>query len=97
IDGKFDQFQRYIPYSAFVQVFQSLVRQLLTEPNERLVTWENHLLAALGPNGQIITDLIPEVEIIIGPQPPVQKLGPTEAQNRFFIILKNFIQVFAQK
>ncbi|MCP4936813.1 MAG: AAA family ATPase, partial [bacterium] len=97
IDGKFDQFQRDVPYSAFVQTFQSLVRQLLTEPDERLAAWKNRLLAALGPNGQIIIDLIPAVEKIIGPQPPVQELGPTEAQNRFFITFKNVIRVFAQK
>ncbi|MCP4423537.1 MAG: AAA family ATPase, partial [Chloroflexi bacterium] len=77
IDGKFDQFQRDVPYSAFVQAFQSLVRQLLSEPDERLAAWKNRLLAALGPNGQIIIDLIPAVEKIIGPQPPVQELGPT--------------------
>ncbi|MCP4996888.1 MAG: AAA family ATPase, partial [Gammaproteobacteria bacterium] len=97
IDGKFDQFQRDVPYSAFVQTFQSLVRQLLTEPDERLTAWKNHLLAALGPNGQIIIDLIPVVEKIIGPQPPVQEMGPTEAQNRFFITLRNVIQVCAQQ
>ncbi|MCP4290263.1 MAG: AAA family ATPase, partial [bacterium] len=97
IDGKFDQFQRDVPYSAFVQAFESLVRQLLSEPDEHLAAWKNRLLAALGANGQIIIDLIPAVEIIIGPQPPVQELGPTEAQNRFFITFKNFIQVFAQQ
>ncbi|MCP4996073.1 MAG: AAA family ATPase, partial [Gammaproteobacteria bacterium] len=97
IDGKFDQFQRDVPYSAFVQSFQRLVRQLLSEPDERLAAWKNRLLAVLGPNGQIIIDLIPEVENIIGPQAPVQELGPTESENRFFITFKNFIQVFAQK
>ncbi len=66
IDGKFDQFQRDVPYSAFVHTFQSLVRQLLTEPDERLTAWKNHLLEAIAPNGQIIIDLIPEVERIVG-------------------------------
>ncbi|MCP5054617.1 MAG: AAA family ATPase, partial [bacterium] len=97
IDGKFDQFQRDVPYSAFVQAFQGLVRQLLSEPDESLAAWKNRLLAALGPNGQIIIDLIPEVEKIIGPQPPVQEMGPTEAQNRFLITFKNFIREFAQE
>ncbi|MCP4400066.1 MAG: AAA family ATPase, partial [bacterium] len=97
VDGKFDQFQRDVPYSAFVQTFQGLVRQLLSEPDERLAEWKNRLLAALGPNGQIIIDLIPEVEKIIGSQPPVQEMGPTERQNRFLITFKNFIQVFAQQ
>ncbi|MCP4298715.1 MAG: AAA family ATPase, partial [Proteobacteria bacterium] len=97
IDGKFDQFQRDIPYSAFVQAFQGIVRQLLSEPDESLAAWKNHLLTELGPNGQIIIDLIPEVENIIGPQSLVQEMGPTETLNRFFITFKNFVRVFAQK
>ncbi|MCP4294402.1 MAG: AAA family ATPase, partial [Proteobacteria bacterium] len=97
IDGKFDQFERDVPYKALVQAFQGLVKQLLSEPEESLSNWKNNLQASLGPNGQIIIDLIPEVEKIIGSQSPVQELGPTEAQNRFFITFKNFINLFAQK
>ncbi|MCP4338181.1 MAG: protein kinase, partial [Desulfobulbaceae bacterium] len=67
IDGKFDQFFWDVPYNAFVEAFQSLVRQLLSEPDERLSAWKERLLEALGRNGQIIIDLIPEVEKIIGP------------------------------
>ncbi|MCP4297024.1 MAG: AAA family ATPase, partial [Proteobacteria bacterium] len=97
IDGKFDQFERDVPYKALVQAFQGLVKQLLSEPEESLSNWKNDLQASLGPNGQIIIDLIPEVEKIIGSQSPVQELGATEAQNRFFITFKNFINLFAQK
>ncbi|MBA3923419.1 MAG: AAA family ATPase, partial [Nostocaceae cyanobacterium] len=97
ISGKFEQFQRNIPYSAVVRAFQSLVRQLLIENETQLFQWREKLLAALGYNGQIIIDVIPEVELIVGPQPPVQQLGPTESQNRFNLVFQNFIHVFCQQ
>ncbi|HAJ63465.1 MAG TPA: serine/threonine-protein kinase PknK, partial [Cyanobacteria bacterium UBA8543] len=71
ISGKFDQFGRNIPYSAIVDALQKLVQQLLGEPKEQVEWWRSRLLTALGSNGQIIIDVIPEVELIIGKQPPV--------------------------
>src|SRR6476469_9435987 len=94
IAGKFDQFQRNIPYAAVVKAFQSLVKQLLTESENQLNTWKQKILAAVGANSQIIVDVIPEVELIIGPQPTVQELGATEAQNRFNLVFLKFIRVF---
>ncbi|MEG4233653.1 ATP-binding sensor histidine kinase [Microcoleus sp. Pol11C3] len=94
IAGKFDQFQRNIPYSAIVKAFQSLVKQLLTESETQLNSWKEKLLAAFGDNGQIIIDVIPDVELIVGKQPPVQELGATEAQNRFKLVFQKFIRVF---
>ena len=72
IKGKFDQLQRDIPYSAISQAFQDLIRQLLSEPEINLQTWKKNILEALGNNGQIIIDVIPELEKIIGQQPPVE-------------------------
>ena len=97
IAGKFDQFQRNIPYSAIVGAFRELVRQFLTESEEKLQLWRDKLLGALGVNGQIIIDVIPEVELIIGKQSDVPKLAPSESQNRFNLVLQNFIHVFCQK
>lgn len=97
ISGKYDQYQRNIPYFAFLKAFEGLIQQLLTESVERRAIWKDKLLAALASNGQIIIDVIPEVELLIGPQPPVAALLPTEAQNRFFNTFLNFIGVFAQK
>ncbi|MEG4324599.1 ATP-binding sensor histidine kinase [Microcoleus sp. herbarium5] len=94
IAGKFDQFQRNIPYAAVVKAFQSLVKQLLTESENQLNTWKEKILAAVGANSQIIIDVIPEVELIIGQQPAVQELGATEAQNRFNLVFQKFIRVF---
>lgn len=96
ITGKFDQLQRDIPYASLVQAFRSLIRELLTEAEETIAIWRKELLAALGFNAQVIIQVIPEVELIIGPQPAVPDLLPMEAQNRFHLTFQNFIQVFTQ-
>ncbi|MDJ1176630.1 AAA family ATPase [Roseofilum capinflatum] len=97
IAGKFDQFQRNIPYSAIVAAFGELVGQLLGESETALQVWREKLLKALGNNGQVIIDVIPEVELIIGKQPSVPALGANEAQNRFNLVFGNFIHVFCDK
>ncbi|NER99045.1 MAG: AAA family ATPase, partial [Symploca sp. SIO1B1] len=97
ISGKFDQFQRNIPYSAVVAAFQNLVQQLLTESNTELQQWQEKLLAALGVNGQVIVDVLPELEQIIGKQSPVQELEATESQNRFNLVFQKLIQTFCTK
>ncbi|NJS11939.1 MAG: AAA family ATPase, partial [Microcoleus sp. CSU_2_2] len=97
ISGKFDQFKRNIPYASLIQAFQSLIQQLLTETRKKLQDWQDRLLAALGDLGQVIIDVIPEIELVIGKQPAVAQLAPTEAQNRFHRLFKKFINVFAQK
>ncbi len=95
--GKFDQFQRNIPYSAVVSAFAGLMRQLLTESSSQLNLWREKLLAAFGSNGQVIIEVIPEVELIIGKQPPVPELSPSESQNRFNLVVQNFIRAFCAK
>jgi PAS domain S-box-containing protein len=97
ISGKFDQLGRNIPYSAITHALQKLVQQLLGEPDEQLQQWRSHLLTALGSNGQIIIDVIPEVELIIGKQPPVPSVDATQAQNRFNRIFGQFVRVFCSK
>jgi predicted ATPase/signal transduction histidine kinase/DNA-binding NarL/FixJ family response regulator len=92
--GKFDQFQRHLPYAAIVDAFAGLVRQLLAESETRLQQWRETLQAALGNNAQIIIDAIPEIEAIIGPQPPAPALGMTESQNRFYLVFQRFIRTF---
>ncbi|HYX13039.1 MAG TPA: AAA family ATPase [Nostoc sp.] len=92
ISGKFDQFGRNIPYSAIVDALRKLMQQLLGEPDEQVQQWRSHLLTALGSNGRLIIDVIPEVEWIIGKQPPVAEVGATEAQNRFNLVFQKFIR-----
>ncbi|MEM7592419.1 MAG: AAA family ATPase [Cyanobacteria bacterium P01_A01_bin.83] len=97
ISGKFEQLQRDIPYSAISQAFQDLIRKLLSESETKLQIWKNRILEALGNNGQIIIDVIPNLEKIIGKQPPVKQLGRTESQKRFNLFFKRFVNVFCSK
>ncbi|KAI9131352.1 ATP-binding sensor histidine kinase [Acaryochloris sp. CCMEE 5410] len=96
VRGKFEQFQRNIPYFAFLQGFREFTKYLLSEPPEIIDSWRMKLLSTLGNNGQIIIDQIPEIELIIGSQPEVPELGTIEAQNRFNQIFQSFIRVFSQ-
>ncbi|AFZ19145.1 hybrid sensor histidine kinase/response regulator [Allocoleopsis franciscana] len=96
ISGKFDQFKRNIPYVSLIQAFQELMGQLLTESSDQISVWKAKLLEALGTNGQVIIDVIPEVEEIIGSQVPIPQLGATESQNRFNRVFKQFIHVFTK-
>lgn len=97
IQGKFDQLKRDIPYGAIALAFQDLIRQLLTESEAALHTWQQKILAALNPNAQVIVDIIPELEQIVGKQQPVEELGATEAQNRFNLFFQRFVDVFTKK
>ena len=81
--GKFDQYKRDIPYATLAQAFQSLVRPLLGKSDAELASWREALLEALGPNGELMIDLVPELKLIIGEQPPVPELPPQHAQRRF--------------
>lgn len=94
ISGKFDQFKRTIPYSAFNQAFRELMRQILTESESRIADWRAKLLKALGPNGQLIIDAIPELEFIIGKQPQVPL--PSATRNSFNYVMQNFVSVFTR-
>ena len=94
IQGKFDQFNRSIPLSAFVQAFRSLMAQLLGESDAALARWQNKILAAVGENGQVLIDVLPELSTIIGEQPPVPELEGSAAQHRFNLIFGQFVRVF---
>ncbi|MDZ8105709.1 MAG: AAA family ATPase [Nostoc sp. DedQUE12a] len=94
IKGKFDQLNRNIPLSAFVQALRDLMTQLLTETDQQLQQWQTQILEALGENGQIIIEVIPELEKIIGKQPPTPQLSGAAAQNRFNFIFHKFLQLF---
>jgi PAS domain S-box-containing protein len=96
--GKFDQYKRDIPYATLGQAFQSLVRSLLSQSEAELGRWRDSLREALGPNGQLIVNLVPELELVIGKQPPpVADLPPQDAQNRFQMVFRRFLGVFARK
>ena len=97
ISGKFDQFQRNIPYSVFTQAFNQLCEYLLTESEAHLSQWRQRILAAVGNNGQVLIDIIPKLAWIIGEQPEIPVLAPKEAQNRFNLYFANFIEALCSR
>jgi PAS domain S-box-containing protein len=94
--GKFDQYKRDIPYSTLAQAFQSLIRSLLGKSDPELAGWREAFREALGPNGRLITDLVPELKLIVGDQLPVPELPPHDAQRRFQLVFRRFLTVFAR-
>ncbi len=96
ISGKFEQIKKDIPYSCFIQAFKDLVKQILTGNRSLLSYWKETILEAVKENGQIIIDVIPEVQLIIGPQPKVEELPPVESENRFITVMQNFVAALAQ-
>jgi predicted ATPase len=94
--GKFDQYKRDIPCATLAQAFQTLVRQILVKSEAEVGQWRRALLEAVGPNGQLIVNLIPEVEFIIGKQPRAPDLPPQDAKNRFQMVFRRFLGVFAR-
>jgi histidine kinase len=90
--GKFDQFRRATPYVAFVEAFKDLVDALLTEREERLSAVREQIRAALGAEGRVITNVLPNLELIIGPQPAIPDVGGAEALNRFNYLFRKFVR-----
>jgi hypothetical protein len=95
--GKFDQYKRDIPYATLAQAFQSLVRHILGKGEVELGEWRDALRGALGANGGLIANLVPELELVLGKQPPVADLPPQEAKNRFQMVFRRFFSAFARK
>jgi predicted ATPase len=93
--GKFDQHKKDIPYTTVVQAFQTLVRQILSKSEDEVSEWRDKLAGAVAENGRLISNLLPELELIIGKQPPVPDLPPQDAHNRFEITFRRFLSVFA--
>jgi predicted ATPase/signal transduction histidine kinase len=97
IAGKFDQLQRSVPYSGLAEAFRGLVSQLLTQPEAVLTMWRERIEAAVAPNGQILVDIVPELERVLGPQQKVRKFGPVESKNRFHLVFTSFLRLFARR
>ena len=97
ISGKFDQLRHNIPYSALIQTLRGLIREVSVEEKSGMERWKSRIRAALGPNGQLMTRVIPELEPMIGPQPPLPEMGALESRNRFTAVLLDFISVFCEK
>ena len=94
--GKFDQYKRDIPYATLAQALQALIRPLLGKSEAELAPWRAALTEALGPNGQLMVTLIPELELLVGPQPPAPEVSPRDAQRRFQMVFQHLLGVFAR-
>ncbi len=95
ISGKFDQYKRDIPYATLAQALQNLIRQLLSQSERELLVWRQAILKAVGNNGQLMVDLIPELRFVIGEQATTIELAPDEALNRFQTVFRQFLGIFA--
>lgn len=97
LSGKFDQYRRDIPYSTIAQAFSGLIEQILAGSEPHLSAWRTELQQAVGASGKLLTDIVPRLELLIGPQPAIAKLPPLEAQNRFHMVFRQLIGVLARK
>ncbi|MCB1191616.1 MAG: AAA family ATPase [Leptospiraceae bacterium] len=97
ITGKFDPMKRNMPFRAIIYALQDLVKLVLTEKKESVNVWKEKLQTALGPNGRVVTEVVPELELIIGEQPELVELSPNESQNRFNLVFQDFVRVFASR
>ncbi len=92
---KFDQYARDIPYATLAQAFQTLIRHILSRSDDEFTRWRDDIREAVGPNGQLIVNLIPEMELLIGKQPPVPELAPQDAQNRFQMVFRRLLSAYS--
>ncbi|NOY70668.1 MAG: AAA family ATPase [Deltaproteobacteria bacterium] len=97
ISGQFEHLKSDIPYTAVIRAFQRLIRSLVAQSPDELAVWKERLLSALKPNGAVISNVIPELEWIIGKQPDVSALPPIESRNRFHLVFQNFVSVFIRE
>ncbi|UQA62702.1 ATP-binding sensor histidine kinase [Polyangium aurulentum] len=95
--GKFDQYKRDIPYATLAEAFRSLVLEILADSEERIASVRQKLIEALGEHGQLVIEVIPQVELILGKQPDFPALPLAEAQGRFHTVFRQFLGVFARK
>ena len=95
LEGKYEQFKRNIPYAGLIEAFQHFVRQIMTESDERIAAWKANILRAVGANGRVLTEVIPDLTYILGDQPAIPELPSAEAQHRFNWVLQQFVNTCA--
>lgn len=93
--GRFDQLSRNTPYVAIAQALRDLVKEILTESEERVHSWRETLKEAVGQNGRLITEVAPDFEILLGKPEPLEELPPAEAQSRFNGVIQKLIGAIA--
>lgn len=96
ISGKADQLHRNRPYQVFIKAFSELLQQILSEDKKSLARWRHLLLQGLGSGGAVLSPILPEINLLTGPLPPLENLPPVEAKNRFLLAMQNFVRVFSR-
>jgi predicted ATPase/class 3 adenylate cyclase len=97
LSGKFDQFKRNIPYFAFIEAFDELIKNILSQSDDKIAIWKSKILKVLDTNASLITEVIPDLEHIIGQCPPAFKLQPAEQEFRFRLVLLDFVLCFSSE
>ena len=95
VSGKFEQFRRGIPYLGFSEVFDDLVRQILTQGDDEIEAWRERIQEAVGSVGQIVVDLVPSLALVLGPQAPVPRLDAASSDARLAAAFKHFVAALA--
>ncbi|WP_437283672.1 AAA family ATPase [Sorangium sp. So ce375] len=95
--GKFDQLKRDVPYRPLLHAFRELVQEILSASEEQVERWRDRLREAVGSSGGLLTEMLPELALLLGPQPPVPELPPAEAQSRLLATLQRFVAACAHE
>ncbi len=91
-----EEFAQDEPYGCLLKAFRDLIRQVLTESEAQVARWRSRILSAVQGNGQILVELLPDLQMVIGVQPALRELSTSETQNRFHWVIQAFVRVFAK-
>ncbi|MBV1869896.1 MAG: AAA family ATPase, partial [Gammaproteobacteria bacterium] len=95
--GKFNQFSSHLPYSTLSSALSRLVRQILTEDSTRIAYWRERIQSVLGNSGRLITDIVPDLEILVGQQAELPLLSAMDARVRFNDVFSRFLACIASR
>ena len=96
ISGKFEKYKQDIPYYAFIQAFNQLITYMMSESEQVLSNWRIKIIEALSTNAWLVTNVVPNLERIIGVQEESQTYSAQEAHNCFVLTIQRFVQVFIE-
>ncbi|WP_460033914.1 diguanylate cyclase, partial [Megalodesulfovibrio paquesii] len=91
VSGKYDQYSRAVPFSGLIQALSQLIRHILTLGDAAIAAWKARILNAVGQSGRVLCEVIPELETLLGEQPPVEVLDPVEARTRLGTLFRQFL------
>jgi diguanylate cyclase (GGDEF)-like protein len=96
MQGKFDQFQKNVPFSAFKRALAGWVQTTLSLKESALSALREQLKQTLGANARVLIDFMPDFQHVLGDLPALPELGAQENQNRLYLVMQRFIQLISQ-